>query len=243
MQHKTFGSKVFGRMGPAVMAVAVALAGAISSEARADYSFSLDLVADFEFAILSNIPGLNPGNPSMTPFLPYQAQGSLTFSLDDSILTDLNATTVAFTDVVGTLDGVSPAEILPYQISPTEFVGGSLTNIVRDGGGNIISAYVDNLSMKWELTFPEAPGIRIFSTVGLPFSGAVGGFPVPNGTVIAGPNPFEGYLDVGFGDPILAVIGQNRTLTVVPEPSTLALFGMMATGLAACGVWHRRRRV
>lgn len=72
-------------------------------------------------------------------FIPFQAVGNLLFGLDDS-LNNSAVTTVPFTNVTGVLDGVAPLPFLPYQISPIEFVGGSLNNIVRDSNENIILA-------------------------------------------------------------------------------------------------------
>src|SRR6266850_2087368 len=41
---------------------------------------------------------------------------------------------------------------IPYVISPDlQFIGGELTNIVRDGSGNVISADVIDLSMRWTM--------------------------------------------------------------------------------------------
>ena len=209
---------------------------------RTDFSFDLAVVADYEFALLSSTP-LNPGE-GMTPFIPFQAKGVLTFSLDEDAINDPSATTVPFTDVTGVLDGVSPVPFLPHQISPNlGFLGGNLTNIVRDSSGFITSATVEDLSMLWELTGTPGggPAVRLFTKVGLPFSGDVDGLPVSPGTVIAGADPFEVFLDLGGGDSLLAVIGQNRTLTVVPEPGTLTLYCLAASGLAAVGVWRRQR--
>ena len=224
------------------MLAALIVACSTLPTAHADFTFDLALVADYEFALLSNTP-LNPG-PGMTPFIPFQAKGVLTFSLHDDVINDLNATTVPFTNVTGMLQGVSPAPFLPHQISPDlEFLGGNLTNIVRDSNGFITSARVEDLSMRWELTGTPGggPAVRLFTTVGLPFSGDVDGLPVSPGTVISGADPFEVFLDLGGGDSLLAVIGQNRTLTVVPEPGTLTLYCLAASGLAAVGVWRRRR--
>ena len=96
---------------------------------------------------------------------------------------------------------------LPHQISPNlGFLGGNLTNIVRDSSGFITSATVEDLSMRWELTGTPGGGcgVRLFTKVGLPFSGDVDGLPVSPGTVIAGADPFEGFLDLGGGASLLA---------------------------------------
>jgi len=224
-----------------MLATLILVCGAAST-ARADITFDVTVVADYEFALLSNTP-LNPG-PGMTPFIPFQAKGVFTFSLDEVAFHDAGATTIPFTNVTGVLDGVSPAPFLPHQISPNvEFLGGSLTNVVRDINGLITAADVEDLSMRWEMVGTPGGGseVRIFTTVGLPFSGHVSGLPFPHGTVIAGPDPFEGYLDLGGGASLLAVIGQNRTLTVVPEPGTLTLCCVALGSMAAFGAWRRRR--
>lgn len=202
--------------------------------------FDVSVVADYEFAILTTT-GLNPGD-SMTPFIPFQAKGVLSFTLDDTAL-GTKATTVAFTDVTGILDGTAPQDFLPHKIGPYEFVGGNLTNVVWNGD-EIVSATVDDLAMKWEMIAPFGPNgadIRLFTKAGLPFQGQLDGIPMPNGTVLAGAAPFEVYMDQGNGNSVLAVIGQNRILTVVPEPGTLTLFGLATMSLAACSVWRRRR--
>ena len=171
----------------------------------------------------------------MTPFLPFQAFGPLTFSLSDDVA-DPTKSTAPFTNVTGQLDAGTA-----FYISPNlEFIGGDLTNIVRDGGGNILSATVDNLSMRWEMVVdPLGTPARLFTRVGLPFSGDMDDFQNPEGTVISGLAPFEVYLDDG-GDGTLVAIGQNRTLTIVPEPGTFALFGILGIGLVAIGVRRRR---
>ena len=91
-------------------------------------TFTENLVANFEFSLLGGTV-INPG--PTTPFIPFEAIGSLTFTLDSSINDPSQPTTVPFTNVTGMLAGVSPPPFLPYTISPDlQFLGGELTNIV-----------------------------------------------------------------------------------------------------------------
>ncbi len=219
-----------------VFAMSVMLGAAAANAAE---TFESQIVADFEFKLLSNGPLGGAGFPEDV-FIPFQARGTLLFELDDA-LNNPAATSVAFTNATGTLDGVSPPPFLPFDIRPIEFVSGSLTNIVRDGGGSVISADVDALSMLWEMN--AAPGgnaIRLYTRVVLPFDSEITSIPFSEGTILAGPAEFEGFLETGNGvnDP-LAIIGRNRTLTVVPEPASLALLG---TTIGWIPFYRRRRR-
>ncbi len=200
-----------------------------------DLSFNETMVANFEFSLLGGTV-INPG--PTTPFIPFEAIGNLTFTLDASI-NDPSKTTVPFTNVTGMLSGVSPPPFLPYVISPNlEFLGGELTNIVRDINGNLVSADVADLSMRW--TMVGTPyNLTLFTKDGLPFDGSVNSIPFSYGTVLAGAADFNVYLDDGGSNP-LVVIGRNRTLTAVPEPSSAILAGLAALGVGA--VMARRRR-
>ena len=123
-------------------AAVLLLPGLVQAESL---TFTEQFVANFDFQLLGGTV-INPG--PTTPFIPFEAMGGLTFVLDPSI-NDPTKTTVPFTSVTGTLTGVLPAGFLPYTISPDlRFLGGELTNIVRDSSGNLISANVTDLSMK-----------------------------------------------------------------------------------------------
>jgi hypothetical protein len=200
---------------------------ALPGTAKAEFlSFTQTVVADFEFSLLGNTP-LNNG--PATPFIPFQAIGSLTFQLDPSLNDPGRPTTVPFTNLTGHIEGVSPAPFLPYTISPdVEFLGGQLTDIVRDLNGEVVSANIKDLSARWEMIGPG--GLRLFTKVGLPFNGVISSLPLAMGTVIGGAADFEVFLDDGGSNP-LVVIGRNRTLTVVPEPSGAALLGLGSLAL------------
>ncbi len=218
---------------------------ALPTAARAEViTFTSPVVANYEFSLLGGTP-LNPG--PTTPFIPFRAVGNLTFQLHPSLNDPSKPTTVPFVNVTGVLQGVppSPDVTLPHTISPNvQFLGGSLTDIVRDGTGEVISADVSGLSMRWEMigmspTFP----VRLYTQEGLPFSADNVSIPFLPGTVLAGAAVFNVFLDDGDSNPAndpLVVLGRNRTLTVVPEPSSAVLLGMAA--LAAMITTTRRRR-
>lgn len=218
--------------------LAISLA-AIPGIARAEViSFTRTVVADYEFSLLGGT-AINPG--PTTPFIPFQAVGDLTFELDPSLNDPGMPTTVPFLNVTGTLQGVSPAPFLPHVISPNvEFLGGELTDIVRDASGEVVSANVRDLSMRWEMVGTPL-NLRLFTKVGQPFDAAVDSIPFAVGTVLAGAAEFEVFLDDGGSNPPV-VIGRNRTLTVVPEPSSAALAGLGALGLGIAVARRRRTR-
>ena len=206
-----------------------------ANRSQAALVFKSTLQADFEFEVvdgpLSAIDGINVGD-----IVPFRAVGALEFTLDDSVP---GATSMPFTNVTGTLTGVEPAPFMPFEITPdVQFVGGTLDNIVRDGSGQVISADVVDLRMLWEMSGNPAilggADVLLYGTDPLDFNGPISGIPFAFGDTLAGPNDFEVYLDAGLGNPglpggdPLAAIGRNRTLTTIPEPSSIALFTFVA---------------
>jgi hypothetical protein len=204
-----------------------------------DLTFTENFVANFEFDVLGGTP-INPG--PATGFQPYEAFGALTFTLDSSI-NDPSQTTVPFTNVTGTLNGVSPPSLVPYTISPNvQFIGGDLTDIVRDGNGSVISADVSNLSMRWDL-IAFGGSLTLFTLDGLLFNGSITSLPFSDGTVLSGAAQFNVYFDAG-GTDVLVAYGKDRVLTAsVPEPTSATLAGLAALTLGAVMGLRRRRRI
>jgi hypothetical protein len=184
--------------------------------------FIAPVAADYEFTILPGGPLDGQGFPAGVP-IPVRAEGDFTFALDPTALNDPNADSVPFTDVTGTLTGVSPVELSPFTLGLYGFIGGSLENIVRDGSGKIISGDVVGLSMQWEqIAFLDQPQpLRVFHIEEIPFDGPIDAIPFSEGTQLAGPDPFGIYLDVGDGTGPLAATGANRTLTVIGAASAV----------------------
>ncbi len=204
----------------------------VSGGARAsDVTFTNTFIADFEFDVLGGT-SINPG--PATGFLPYEAIGNLTFTVDSAI-NDPSQTSAAITNVTGTLNGVIPSFLVPYTISPIQFLTGDLTDIVRTGG-KITSANVSDLSMKWDLV--AGGGLTLFTVDGLPFNGSVSSIPFANGDQLSGAAQFSVYFFNGMTNELVAY-GEDRTLTAVPEPSSAAL-GM--TAVVALGAFVVRRR-
>ena len=191
-------------------------------------TFTENFVANFQFNVL------NPSNGMPTGWVNYEAAGALTFTIDAAI-NDPSQTTVQILDVKGTLASVYPSPLFgSYVISPDlAFLGGELTNIMRDGGGNLVSADVSDLAMQWYLS-AAGGAVYVFTADagGLPFDGTISSLPFSEGTVLSGAAQFNVYADEG-GTNVVVAYGQDRTLTAVPEPSSLALLGIGAVGLLA----------
>ncbi len=199
-------------------------------------TFTENFVADFDFNVLGGT-SINPGPES--GFVLYQAVGALTFTVNSSI-NDPGATTVPITNVQGTLTGDFPGTSNPFTISPDlQFLTGDLTSIVRDGSGNIISANVSDLSMRWTLV-AFGGALMLYTLDGLPFNGPVSSVPFAHGDVISGPDQFNVYTSYNGSDELVAY-GRDRTLTAVPEPGSGMLAGLAVVGFGAT-LWRRRKR-
>jgi hypothetical protein len=199
-----------------------------------DVTFTENFVANFQFDVLGGTP-INSG--IATGFVPYQAVGALTFTLDSSV-DDPSATTVPITDVTGMLTGDFPGSSTPFTISPdVQFLSGDLTNITHDGSGHITSADVTDLSMRWDLV-AYSGALVLYTLDGLPFNGTVSSVPFSYGDVISGPDQFNVYTKVNGSD-LLVAYGDDRTLTAVPEPVSAILAGLAVVGLGAA-LWRRR---
>ena len=201
----------------------------------ADLTFTQDFDAKFQFNVF------NPNTGMPTGWVNYEAAGALTFTIDAAI-NHPSQTTVQILDVTGTLASVFPSPLFgPYAISPDlAFLGGELTNIVRDGSGNFVSADVSDLAMQWYLS-AAGGAVYVFTADagGLPFHGMISSLPFSEGTMLSGAAQFNVYADEG-GTNVLVAYGQDRTLTAVPEPSSVALLGIGAVGVFACRRKFRR---
>ncbi|MDX1929135.1 MAG: PEP-CTERM sorting domain-containing protein [Pirellulaceae bacterium] len=217
-----------------LIAAATLLLSLGGSTSHAALVFTSGVQANFTFTTVVNNPLGLPDNLA----LDFVATGLMTFSLDDSVA---NATNMAFTNATGSLTVNSPVGFAGATMGPHEFVSGQFQNITRDGLGNITGGNVVDLRMRWQMF----AGVRLYTADSLPFNGAMTGAPFQVGDVMAGPAPFNVYLDEGLGNPgqpggdRLAVIGSNRllTITAVPEPSSLALLALSG---AVCVVFKRR---
>ena len=212
-----------------LFALAVASLSVPDSTANADLVFTNALRANFTFTpVEGNVLDLP------TDALNFTAVGALTFSLSD-----IDSTSMAFTDVTGGFDVTGPVGFEGAQLGPFQFESGQLQDIVLDGGNNIISANVVDLRMFWEMEFN---GLRFYTKDSLPFNGSITGTPFGLDDVLSGPLEFDVFLDMGnvATDP-LVVIGSNRFLTAVPEPGSVIL--LMLGGFGATGFrrhWARR---
>ena len=228
---------------PMIVSVLASLASLAPCRAT---TFTIPLRANYDFNSLGNTP-INPGPE--TGYIPFVALGEFTFELDPSINDPSKPTTVPFVNVTGKLQGTAPAQFLPHYITPNvRFVGGELTDITRDASGNVLSAQVKNLQMQWEMVgeagspFPGAHlvtgGSDFDANSSLPFDGPVHGLPFALGDVIQGPDVGFGTSEnfhVYLGDPATGphvVNGRQRTLTVVPEPTSVGLPGLLCIACA-----------
>ena len=103
----------------------------------------------------------------------------------------------------------------------------------------VIGGNVSGLSMTWDL-IAAGGALTLFTTEGLPFDGSITSIPFSYGTVLAGAAQFNVYLNVD-GTNVLVALGEDRTLTAVPEPASITLAGVAAL-TAGVIVLARRRK-
>ena len=192
-------------------------------------TFTENLVANFEFSLLGGTV-INPG--PTTPFIPFEAIGSLTFTLDSSINDPSQPTTVPFTNVTGMLAGVSPPRFPSLHDQPRPaltFLGGGTNEYrVRQPWqchrrrcvGSVDEVGYGRYSGQPDTVHERRLAFRRHYQFDSVF--------VWHGTGRAA--DFNVYLDDGGSDP-LVVIGRNWTLTVVPEPSSFILLAAGVMGL------------
>ncbi len=115
-----------------------------ASHCSADIVFTSNVQANFTFTTVGTTLGLPDGTE-----LPFTAFGSMTFTLDDTVL---NATSMNFLGAIGSLTVV--ASPFPGAImGPYSFVGGQFQGITYDLAGNIIGGEVVGLSMLWRCSW------------------------------------------------------------------------------------------
>jgi hypothetical protein len=221
-----------------LVAIALLILVAYPTSAQAGLiSFRSTIVPNFELNLFNPPFDVPPGGVT----LPGTATGYLDFTFD---FQDGLTPTLDFVSVSGSFRG-SLAGGLTFTLLATGLDVGTATN-VQTSGGELTNADLD-FSLFFEM-YPDMGGLLIPDT-SLPFSGNVKSLPFLAGTVFAGPTtpptppvPGSAFLPGPNGTIVEipnAVSVQNRTLTVVPEPGSFAVFGC---GIIAAAAFGRRRK-
>ncbi|MFN7730944.1 MAG: hypothetical protein ACK5OB_03520 [Pirellula sp.] len=205
------------------------VAGSLTIQSRADQTIRL-------------FPGtpLNPGVGAID--VPTSATGSFSFSWaaqnvgeDFATLTSFTASfQSAPTDPLGSYTLTAPA---------ADGFAGRLKDIV-ESGGNLISATLE-VDTTFQVVLAGLPPLfTIHNPVGpaedkyARFTGAI----TPNtpfGTVFTSLGTTNVYVNLG-GGPVVVAQSFDRTVSVVPEPTTGMIASVLA-GVPIIGIWRRRR--
>ncbi len=202
-----------------------------SSFATAAIEFETRIRANFDVLFYSTGPLAGIGFPVDVP-LSAEALGTMRFTIDDIAPGQTTANILGAVSI-GRLEGIVPGPF--FSISPNvQFVRGTLNNI-QQSGGVVTSADIEDLDMVWDMVLTTAGGTaRVVSAAVLPFNGTVSGLPFGMDDELVGtPGSVDGLLDIGGGnfDPNPAIAVSNRTLTVVPEPTSGAFALLCVAGL------------
>lgn len=212
-----------------------------------------DLVPSVAIQSIELFPG-TPFNPGTAP-LTVQLTATGSFVLDRAAQT---GSTINFTIPDAQFRGVLPGPLppLPFDLlagTPDLHPStGAITNVVQDPARPGFSTGAPSSFVSGEFTANTyfklvlPGGVTIYSdpNQAAVFTAALTALPPPDGTVFANPAPVNLYLQIGPGfDPTRdPVIGQSfdRTVTVIPEPSTAALC-LAGAVIMGVGRWRNRR--
>lgn len=175
--------------------------------------------------------------------LPISGSGQFNFQWDDDADGD---NTVDFTGFEAQFNGTFPA---PFSLQgmgsgPGATSNGQLTNIVESGGELVSADFTVNTT--FSLTFDLGPGgsPTLYTKDLATFTGVVIDGSANIGEVYSSTGDLEVFLSLGGNpdnDPLAGIsLGSNgflRTVTAIPEPSS-----MFVLGLVASGAFVRRRR-
>jgi hypothetical protein len=203
-------------------------------------------------------PG-TPFNPGTTP-LTVQLTATGAFVLNRAAQT---GSTINFTIPAAQFGGTLPGPLPPLPFSllagtpdlhPST---GAITNVVQNpaipgfptGSPSSFVSGEFTADTFFKLVLPGGTTIYSDPNQAALFTAALTALPPPDGTVFASAAPINLYLQTGSGfDPTRdPVIGQSfdRTVTVIPEPSTAALFlaGVVIVGVSRARPFRPGRRV
>ncbi len=211
-----------------------------SRAALVDGTLEFAAQADQSIIITDNSPltGTPFDIPAGTIF-PLSARGSISLGWEADADGDASVAVTSFSAEFFELhQALGPYSLSAIGNGPGAGFTGRLDN-VEETGGILISADW-TLSTTFSLTFTGVPGQpTIYTKDQATFTGKVRGGNAIIGEVFTSSGLVDGYLSLGnpATDP-LAARSFNRTVTAVPEPSSLSMLAVASL----VGVGYRRRR-
>ncbi|MCA9185923.1 MAG: hypothetical protein R3E01_36615 [Pirellulaceae bacterium] len=189
--------------------------------------FTIPIRPDYELVLFPGTP-FNMGTENLV--VPFSPLGEMGFSMAGNAINDPLATSADFTNISDEFAGNFSGT--PYDLRIIQFLGGGLSNIVRNGSADIQSADVSFTAIFEQKLGPGSPEeVRVFGGE-MTFIGTVDAFPFDEGTAFGSPSFVDLFLDTGNNTSVQIGGVQNRFLTVVPEPGSVALALFAIVGLS-----------
>ena len=225
-----------------LVAIAGVCIAAPAVHADMPLSFSMEVQPVYDFVVFDSPDPFDLVPPGVSqviiPFNPSGPMGvEVSSDLNDPAKTSADVSTITG-EFAGDFGGI------PYTLRIFQFNEGGLSNIVRDSGGDLISADLTMTAvfeqiLEFSKLDPGLQDVRLFGDP-MTFTGAVDGIPFAYGTSLTSPTPRGLYLDNGDGSYVQIGAVQDRFLNVVPEPASQCLLVLGALG-GAIGLGRKQR--